>query len=104
MFSEQLFYFIEQLNILLKQEGYDTKVSVDYDLKEEDDILQIAFLYYVDNEVRFKEKVLVPLDYHKAKEEEILKQLNDDFYRNLIMRTEFLQKKDILQLEHYQLN
>jgi hypothetical protein len=103
MVSKQLQYFIEQLNIILKQENIGN-ASIDHDIEYTEDIVSITFSYNINGKPRFVEKGNIPLDVYKDYYDSTIKELNDDFYRNIIMRTEFLQKKDILRLEHYQLN
>lgn len=103
MISDELNYFIKQMNIILKENNIG-ETKIDCTLDFEDDNVFIIFIYYVNNTPRFEEKAVIPLEVYKTDYNDVLKELNDDFYRNLLMRTEFLQKKDILTLETYQLN
>lgn len=103
MISDELKYFVEQMNIILKENNIG-EVKIDYTVDSEDDMIFIIFIYYVNNIPRFEEKAVIPLEVYKTDYNNVLKELSDDFYRNLLMRTEFLQKKDILTLETYQLN
>ncbi len=103
MVSKQLQYFIEQLNIILKQENIGS-ASIDYEIEYTEDTVSIILTYSVNGKPRFVERGNMPLEIYSDHYDSTIKELNDDFYRNVIMRTEFLQKKDLLQLEYYQLN
>ena len=103
MISEQLKYFIEQLNIVLEQEDIgkcEIKESVSYD----EENVEITYTYFVNEEPRFTSKAKIPIEMYSPNFEEIEKEINDDFYRNLLMRTSFVQKPNLLELNNYQLN
>lgn len=103
MISDQIKYFVEQLNIVLKQESIgECKVieSTSYDEKN----VEITYTYFVNEEPRFTSKAKIPIEMYSPNFKEIEKEINDDFYRNLLMRTSFIQKPNLLELNHYQLN
>lgn len=103
MISEQLKYFIEQLNIVLKQEGIgECEIIESISYTEEN--IEIIYTYFVNEEPRFTSKAKIPIEIYSSNIEEIEKEINDDFYRNLLMRTSFVQKPNLLELNNYQLN
>ena len=103
MISEQLKYFIEQLNIVLKQEDIgECEIIESISYTEEN--IEIIYTYFVNEEPRFTSKAKIPIEIYSSNIEEIEKEINDDFYRNLLMRTSFVQKPNLLELNNYQLN
>ena len=103
MISEQLKYFIEQLNIVLKQEDIgECEIIESISYTEEN--IEIIYTYFVNEEPVFTSKAKIPIEIYSSNIEEIEKEINDDFYRNLLMRTSFVQKPNLLELNNYQLN
>ena len=103
MLSDQIKYYISQLNIILKQEDFGEALVIESTGYDEENI-EIVYTYSVNSEPKFTSKAKIPIEIYSSNIEEIEKEINDDFYRNLLIRTSFVQKPNLLELNNYQLN